>query len=46
VTGALLVPGEDVANGRPTRECVVGGKDRAAGEPEDDLDAFGLERAK
>jgi hypothetical protein len=43
MTGALLVPREDVANGRPTRERVVGGKDRTAGKPEDDLDALGLQ---
>ena len=46
VAGALLVPREDVANRRAARERVVGGKDRAAGKSEDDLDALGLQRAE
>ena len=46
VTRALLVPGEDVPNGRPAGERVVQRQDRAAGEPEGDVDAFGFERAQ
>jgi len=41
-----IVPREDVTNGRPTGERIVGGQDRASGQPEDDVDAFRLERAQ
>ncbi len=40
---ALLVPGEDVAHGRPAGERVVQRQDRAAGEPERDVDSLGFE---
>jgi hypothetical protein len=43
---SLLVPGEDVTHGRPARERVVQRQDRAAREPEGDVDALGLERAE
>ena len=46
VPGALLVAGEHVAHGRPARDRVVGGQDRAAGDAEHDVDALRLERAQ
>ena len=46
VARALLVPGEDVAHGRPAGDRVVDRQDRPAGDAEDDLDALGLERAE
>src|SRR5690606_19108005 len=44
VAGALLVAHEDVAQARGVEERVVGGQDRAARDPEDDLRADLLER--
>src|SRR5206468_3015325 len=46
VAGALLVPRQDVPDRRALREGVVGRENRAAGEPEDGVDALGLERAE
>jgi hypothetical protein len=43
VARALLVAGEDVADGGAAGECVVEGQDRAAGDPEGNVDALGLE---
>ena len=43
---ALLVPGEDVADGRPARDRVVRRQDRAARNAERDVDALGLEAAQ
>src|SRR6266851_917352 len=46
VTGSLLVPRQDVANGRAARERVVCRKDRAARNSEDDLDPLRFQRAE
>ena len=46
VPGALLVPREHVADGGAPGERVVRGQDSAAREPEDDVDALGLEGAE
>ena len=46
VTGALLVAREHVADGRAASDRVVERQDRAAREPEDDVDALGLEGAE
>src|SRR4029079_17698534 len=43
---ALLVPREHVPHGRSAGERVVHAQDRAARDPEGDLDALGLERAE
>ena len=42
----LLVPSEDVAHSRPAGERVVQRQNRAAGEPERDVDSLGFERAQ
>ena len=44
--GALLVAGEHVPHGRAARDRVVGRQDRAARDPERDVDALVLERAQ
>ena len=46
VAGALLVAGENVADGGAAGHRVVGRHDRAARDPEHHVDAFGLERAE
>ena len=46
VPRALLVPGKNVADARAPREGVVRGQNRAARDAEDDVDAFGLQRAQ
>ena len=43
---ALLVAGEHVPHRRAARDRVVGRQDRAARNPEGDVDAFVLERAQ
>ena len=45
VTGALLVPDQDVPDLGRVEQRVVGGQDRAAGDAEDGVDAGVLERA-
>src|SRR4029077_596000 len=46
VPGTLLVAREHVPHGRPSRDRVVDGQDRAARDPEGDLDGLGLEGAE